>query len=58
MPQIINIKIVESEPINVVINEANPTQIASIFEPDEDGKRIVKVQVKNGKLDIQYEGGE
>lgn len=57
MPDI-KVQIVEAEPINVVIVEATPTQVAKIFHPDEDGKRIVKVQVKNGKLDIQYERGE
>lgn len=40
----------------VDVQEIN--KVLSIFEPDESGKKIVKVQVKDGKLDIQYEGGE
>lgn len=43
----------------VLLNILN-SSFGSIFVPDEDGKQIVKMQVKNGKLDIQYEdeGGE
>ena len=32
--------------------------LLKIFEPDEDGKEVIKLQVKNGKLEIEYEDGE
>lgn len=54
MPDI-NVKIIESEPINVVINEGIPSLIEIIFEPEISGKRITKLQVKNGKLEVKYE---
>lgn len=54
MPDI-NVKIIESEPINVVINEGTPSLVESIFEPEVEGKRITKLQVKNGKLEVKYE---
>lgn len=40
------------------VNVREINKVLAIFKPDEDGKVVVKVQVKNGKLDIQYEGGE
>ncbi len=40
------------------VNVREINKYLAIFEPDEEGKKIVKIQVKNGKLDIQYEGGE
>ena len=64
----INVEITEETPINVNITEETPIEIkitdglsplfASIFEPDEDGKRITKMYVKDGKLKVKYEGGE
>lgn len=51
----INIQIIEAEPINVVIFEATPTQIATIFEPIENGKRIIKLCFKDGKVYGEYE---
>lgn len=40
------------------VNVREINKVLVIFEPDEDGKKVTKVQIKNGKLDIQYEGGE
>lgn len=31
-------------------------ELLKIFEPDEDGKKIKKIQVKDKKLVIDYEG--
>lgn len=39
------------------VNVKEVKKCLAIFEPDEDGKKVIKIQVKNGKLDIQYEGG-
>lgn len=40
------------------VNVREINKVLAIFEPDGEGKKIVKVQVKDGKFDIQYEGGE
>jgi len=63
----INVTIMEVEPIQVkvteeiirvVITDKVPFLPADIFEPDADGEKVLKIQVKDKKLDIQYEGGE
>ena len=63
----INVTITEVEPIQVVVTEEIirvvitdkvPFLPASILEPDADGEKVLKIQVKNKKLDIRYEGGE
>ena len=56
--QPIQIVVTEDQPINVDIGDGLSSLIYSIFTPDEDGKRITKMYVKNGKLKIKYEGGE
>ena len=33
-------------------------ELIKIFEPDENGKKVKKLQVIDGKLEVQYEGGE
>jgi len=61
----INITIIEAEPIVFVIGEEQPINIIieeklssildSVFVPDEDGLRIKKIYIKDGKLKIKYE---
>jgi hypothetical protein len=53
-PEIINIQIIESEPINIEIKETVMTGLASIFEPPEGGKRIIKLFWKDGKFQGEY----
>lgn len=32
--------------------------LLNVFEPDENNKKVTKLQVNNGKLEIKYEDGE
>ena len=63
----VNVIITEAEPINVTITEGQPINVIiekvyplsdSIFIPDEDGLKIKKIYVLNGKLKIKYESGD
>lgn len=55
---VINVNIAEETSIVVNIDDVVPALSSSIFVPDEDGLRIVKMYIKNGKLKVKYEGGE
>ena len=65
----IKVKVVEEESIHINITEETPIIVqidgggssydfSDIFSPDEDGKRITKMYIKNGKLKVKYEDGE
>ena len=54
----ITIKMVEGTPINVTISGGISSFLDSIFDPPEDGKRIVRLYVSGNKLKVEYEGGE
>ena len=54
----IEVKLVEGIPINVTISEGAKSFLDSIFDPPEDGKRVVRVYVKGKKLKIEYEDGD
>lgn len=40
------------------VNVQEINKVLAIFEPDEDGEKIKKLQIINKKLAIDYEGGE
>jgi len=62
------VKIVEEETISVNITEETPiivniydkvsTLLSDVFIPDENGLKITKIYIKDGKLKVKYEDGE
>ena len=54
----INIIITEEQPINVTIEKVISSTLDSVFTPDEDGHRVIKIYIKDGKLKIKYESGD
>jgi len=56
--QPIQIIVTEAEPINITIEDGLYSLISSIFAPDEDGHKITKLYIKNGKLKVKYEDGD
>lgn len=55
---VINVNIAEETSIVINIDDVVPALSSNIFVPDEDGLRIVKMYIKDGKLKVKYEGGE
>jgi len=64
----INVTVTDATQIHVVVSDAQPINVElggelssiiyNIFIPDEDGQRIKKMYVKNGKLKVKYEDGD
>ena len=54
----INVVVGDAQPINVELGGELSSIIYNIFIPDEDGQRITKMYIKNGKLKVKYESGE
>jgi len=54
----IHVTVSDAQPINVELGEGLASIIYNIFVPDEDGQRIRKMYIKNGKLKVKYEDGE
>lgn len=54
----INVSITEETPIIIELDDGVPGWLSDIFVPDEDGLRITKMYIKNGKLKVKYEDGE
>jgi len=54
----IQVIVSDVQPINIEITDGVSSLINSIFIPDEDGKRVKKMYVKDGKLKVKYEDGD
>lgn len=57
-PEKITVRVIEAEPIKVTVNERTPTEVATIFNPPDGGKRITKIFWKDGKFHGEYEDEE
>ena len=54
----ISVNITEETPIIVNIDDKVSTLLSDVFIPDEDGLKITKIYIKDGKLKVKYEDGE